>query len=370
MEEKERFQLRDVFTKESVIKLAKRIKRNYSEFDEKEFIKKINSRLDDLSFGDRNKLIRDALIKCLPDDFETVVKILIDSLGDRLEYNSIEGYEGFIIMPQTYVIERLGINDFDLSMKALYEMTMRFTSEGAIRRFIEKYPEKSLKLLMEWAHDKNAHVRRLVSEGTRPRLPLESPIRMFVKDPSPIIPLLDELKDDVELYVRRSVANNLNDISKDNPRIVVDTLKKWKKKATKEREWIIRHSLRTLFKRGNKDALELMGYLKPNVSYIELELKQSSVKVGESLSFSVSFKSNSKQKLMVDYAIHYMKANGRNKEKVFKLRNLNTNVDDVINLNKKHSFREMTTRKHHKGKHFVEVLINGYAFQKKYMELQ
>jgi len=367
-EKNERFLIRNLFSKESVKKLAKRIKRNYSKFDEKAFVKKINSKLDPLSFGDRNKLIQDALIEYLPDNFEEVVDILIASLGEKLEGNYMSD-EDFIVMSETYVIERLGLDHFDLSMKALYEMTMRLSSEGGIRRFIEKYPEKSLKLLKKWTKDKNVHVRRLVSEGTRPRLPLESPIRMFITDPKPLIELLNELKDDTELYVRRSVANNLNDISKDNPKIVVDTVRKWKKNASAERMWLIRHALRTLFKRGNKDALELMGYGHPEVSQVKLELHQGSVKFGDSLGFSVSFTSDKDQKLMIDYAVHYMKANGKHKAKVFKLRIMHAKKGQDVQFHKKHAFREMTTRKHHKGKHVVEILINGYAFEKKEMEL-
>jgi 3-methyladenine DNA glycosylase AlkC len=365
----EQFQLRDIFNKKGVENLGKRIKSNYPRFNERSFVHTINSKLESLSFGDRSRLIQDALIKFLPDNFEELVKILLDSLNDKLEKDDWGDYDCFIVVPQTYVIERLGMDNFDVSMNALYEMTMRCTSEGPIRRFIENYPEKSLKLLKKWTKDKNAHVRRLVSEGTRPRLPLESPIRTFLKDPGPIIPLLEELKDDDELYVRRSVANNLNDISKDNPEVVVNTLKRWIKGASKERMWLIRHSLRTLFKRGNKDALELMGYLKPNVSDVNLDLCQESVKIGASFNFKVSFKSNVKQKLMVDYAVHYMKSNGKNKEKVFKLRIVDADENDVLNFDKKHSFKEMTTRKHHKGKHLLEIIINGELFEKKEFEL-
>jgi len=364
MDEKEKFQLRDVFTKESVAKLAKKIRKNCPEFDDEGFVKKINSKLDDLSFGDRNKLIQEALIEYLPDDFEEVVRILITSLGARNEYNSLEGYEGFIVMPQTYVIERLGMNNFDLSMKALYEMTMRFTSEGAIRRFIEKYPEKSLKLFMKWTKDKNAHVRRLVSEGTRPRLPLESPIRNFIKNPSPIIPLLDELKDDPELFVRRSVANNLNDISKDNPKIVIDTLKRWKKDATKEREWVINHSLRTLFKRGNINALKLMGFENPEIKVNKFTIKTKTVKLGGVLEFEFDILSKKNQKLMIDYVIYFMKANGKHAPKTFKISRKKVKRDEEIKVTKKHSLKKMTTRKLYSGEHFVELQINGKSFGK------
>lgn len=359
----ERFLIRNLFSKDSVIKLANRIKKSYPQFQKEEFINSINSNLDPLSFGDRSKLIQNKLIKYLPKNFKQTANILIKSLPNKLVKNDMsEAYENFIVVAETYVIKRLGMNNFDLSMKALYEMTKRMSSEGAIRRFIEKYPKDSLTLLKIWTKDQDVHVRRLVSEGTRPKLPLESPIRMFIKDPIPIIKLLDVLKDDKELYVRRSVANNLNDISKDNPKIVVETLKRWKINATKERMWVIKHALRTLYKRGNKDALEMMGYLKPFLSEVEINLVEDKVEFGGALEFNVSFKSLKDQKLMVDYAIHYMKANNKQKIKVFKLGIKNTKNNEKIIYNKKHSLREMSTRKHYKGKHKIDLIINGYKF--------
>ncbi len=224
--------------------------------------------------------------------------------------------------------------------------------------------KKSLRLLNRWTKDKNVHVRRLVSEGTRPRLPLASPIKMFIKDPRPIIPLLDKLKDDSDLYVRRSVANNLNDISKDNPEIVVETLRKWRNNASKERLWVIRHSLRTLYKRGNKDALKLMGFFKPEVSDIVLSLSENSIKIGKYLELTATISSLKDQNLMIDYVIHYMKANGKNSPKVFKISVKKAKKGQNLIMNKKIPFRQMTTRKHYKGKHFIELIINGYKFQK------
>ena len=360
----EQFQLRELYNMRVVDQLAKSIKKVHKAFDVEGFSESIGARIEQLSFGDRAKLIKDNLKKFLPSDFIQAANILIDSLGPEsgLEDGKTD-YDAFIVVPEADFIAEAGIDHFDLSMKALYEMTKRTSAEWAIRVFIRKYPERTLRVLKKWTQDKNAHVRRLASEGTRPRLPLSSPLKIFQKNPKPVIELLELLKDDPELFVRRSVANNLNDISKDNPVIVVKTLKRWIKNATKERQWLIKHSLRTLFKQGNKDALELMGYFKPELSGLTLRIDRDNLKIGERLSLTAKMTSLKDQNLMIDYIIHYMKANGRLSPKVFKLSLKTTTEGEKLEMTTNHSFRQMTTRKHYKGKHFIELIINGYKFK-------
>ena len=366
----EGFKLRNILNIRVVCELAERIKQVYPDFDDEGFNKSIGESIDTLNFGDRSKLIRVKLKVFLPNDFVKAANILIDSLGPELVIEPGKtDWDGFINVSLADFIADNGVYHYDLSMKALYEMTKRCSSENAIRTFIREYPEKTLALLKVWTKDENVHVRRLVSEGTRPRLPLSSPLRMFQKDPGPVIELLELLKDDPELYVRRSVANNLNAISKDNPEIVVKTLKDWKKDASKERQWIIKHSLRTLFKKGDKDALELMGFLEPKIDNTRISLKPE-IKIGENAIIEVKFDSLCDQKLMIDYVIHYMKSNGKQSEKVFKLAVKNAKENENINLSKKHSFRQMTTRKHYPGKHIVELVVNGKRFARHEFILQ
>jgi len=354
--------LRDVYNMRVVKSLAKRIKKEYPYFDERGFSRYIDAELDKLGFGERATLIRNALKKYLPKDFTHSARILIDSLEPEFTSGPGEaGWYTFIVVPETEFIAEAGINHFSLSMKALYEMTKRFSSEGAIRSFIEKYPEKSLALLKKWTTDKNVHVRRLVSEGTRPRLPLAAPLRKFKKDPKPVLELLELLKDDKELYVRRSVANNLNDISKDNPKIVITTLRKWLKGANKERQWVVRHALRTLFKQGNKDALALLGFFTPKISHAALKLKNKKIPKEGNLYFDFTFLSEKDQKLMIDYRIHFMKANGKLAPKTFKLAIKNPKAGDMENISKKHSFKSISTRKHYTGKHKIEIMVNGHS---------
>lgn len=358
--------LRDVYNMRIVVNLAKRIKTAYSAFDEPGFCKTIETELDALNFGERSALIRQALKTYLPKDFKRSARILINSLEPELSSEPGETiWDGFIIVPESEFIAENGMDHFELSMKALYEMTKRFSSEGAIRPFIERYPVETFRLLKKWTADKNVHVRRLVSEGSRPRLPLSAPLRAFKKDPQPALDLLELLKDDPELYVRRSVANNLNDISKDNPDLVVKTLAEWKKNPTKERQWICSHALRTLFKRGHKGALALMGYQKPEVSDFLFTLDDKHIPEGGNLEFCVQFRSAKRQKLMIDYRIHYMKSNGKHQGKVFKLSSKNTANEETIVIRGRQSFKSISTRKHYAGKHFIEVIINGVSFQKK-----
>ena len=211
------FQLREVFNPAVVDQLAHNIARTWPTFDQIGFATTINSQLVSLNFGARNTLIRDTLWAYLPKEFPQAVQILVDSLGPEIPHCEITGFDGFIIMPQNDFVAKYGLDFFDISMQALYAMTKRFTAEGAIRAFIQKYPDQTLARLRQWAEDPNCHVRRLVSEGTRPRLPLAPRLGQFIRDPRPVLALLDQLKADPELMVRRSVANNLNDIAKDHP---------------------------------------------------------------------------------------------------------------------------------------------------------
>jgi 3-methyladenine DNA glycosylase AlkC len=362
----EGFQLREVFNQEGVLHLANSIKKTWSQFSKDQFIQFILPKLDDLSFGDRNQLIKDGLKEFLPKDIPTAIKILLDSLDEEIDLNNYNGMDGFITLPQCAFVREMGIDRFDLSMNAFYEMTKRFSAEFDIRAFITKYPEKAISLLHEWTQDQNYHVRRLVSEGTRPRLPLGSRLPQFQKDPTLVLELLEKLKDDSELYVRRSVANNLNDISKDNPDIVVKTLQRWSENQSKEMQWVIRHALRTILKQGHQGALELLGY--PYDAKLEVQnlVLSEEVTIGSHLEFSFKITSTAEtdQELMIDYIVHYMKANGKTAPKVFKLSKKTVKAGETLSFSKKHSVKQMSTRKHYAGEHALEMQVNGKTYGK------
>ncbi|MCE7736101.1 MAG: DNA alkylation repair protein [Candidatus Heimdallarchaeota archaeon] len=359
----ETFLLRDVFNKDVVKQISSYIKKTYTSFEDQKFCNFILSKLEKLSFGERSLLITQALETYLPRDYEQAADILLRSLGPEIKSPELTGYDGFYIMPMGSFVSRNGKNYFDISMKLLYEMTKRFTSEGPIRTFIELYPNEAYKLLHQWTGDENVHVRRLVSEGTRPRLPLSSPLRDFIEDPSPVITLLTKLNTSKELLIRRSIANNLNDIAKDNPDVVTDTLKLWQiSDDSKNMQWLIKHALRTLLKQGNPEALDLLGYSKdPSIDVINFTLHSSLIKIGEKLSFEFEIQNRSKEKvnLMIDYLIHFMKHSGKTKSKVFKLSKKKLRGGEKIKFSKNHTITQLSTRKIYPGEHQIQLQING-----------
>jgi 3-methyladenine DNA glycosylase AlkC len=266
--------------------------------------------------------------------------------------------------PHMFFVARYGLGDFEDAMRFQYELTKRSTAEGSIRAFIEDYPERAYERLLEWTSDPNMHVRRLVSEGTRPRLPWASRLRAFQDDPAPVIRLLEMLRDDPERYVQRSVANNLNDIAKNHPSVAVEVCKRWSINATPGRKWIVRHALRSLVKQGNRGALEVMGYASsPLLTIKDVLFTPTKVALGGKLRFSFELMSESDQdqRLLIDYAVHFVKANGKRAPKVFKLRELVLPTGGDIGLEGTISFAEMSTRKPRPGVHRIDLLVNGVS---------
>jgi 3-methyladenine DNA glycosylase AlkC len=329
--------------------------------------------LKSLSFSGRAALIRESLGEYLPKDYPRALEIILKALPSEIAGDELEGYDGFIVMPQNDFVAKYGLDHYDLSMRALYQMTKRFSAEGAIRTFILKYPERTLAILADWAEDTNPHVRRLVSEGTRPRLPWTMQLKPFIQDPRPVLAVLEKLKTDPSLMVRRSVANNLNDIAKDNPDLVVNTLKHWSKIRDEGTQWLIRHAARTLVKQGNKEALEVLGFeSKVEIAVSKIQLDQSVVKMGDELSFlfAVKSKSTHAQNLVIDYIIHHVKANGRLTPKVFKLAKKKLEAGKTLHISKKHSFRRISTRKYYAGTHCLEIQVNGAGVTKVNFDLK
>lgn len=370
---KEEFKFREVFNPTVVSQLARDIQRTWPEFEADDFTADVNAQLEQLSFGDRNALIRDKLGEYLPQEFPRATQILIDSLGPEPEVEDLSGFDGFIIMPQCDFVAKFGLDHFEVSMQALYEMTKRFTAEGAIRPFLQKYPERTLKVLEQWTHDPNPFARRLPSEGTRPRLPLAPRLPQFIEDPRPVLQLLENLKTDPVLMVRRSVANNLNDIAKDNPDMVVETLAAWQKIETEEMDWLIRHASRTLLKQGHPGALALLGYPpQPKIKVQALTLETPVIQFGQSLDFSFEVHSQAEQsqKLMIDYVIHFMKASGTQAPKVFKLTKKQLAPGKSLTVTKQHPFKPISTRTYYAGAHRLGIQINGQLWAEAEFELR
>ncbi len=264
-------------------------------------------------------------------------------------------------MPMTDYVGKHGIDDFDLGMEVQKELTKRGTSESGIRPFINRDQERALALLSQWASDPNYHVRRLVSEGSRPRLPWAMRLPALIADPNPLFPILHQLKDDAQEYVRRSVANNLNDIAKDHPDKVAKIAEKWLKNATPDRARLVRHACRTLVKQGHKPTLVVLGFKKPAVSLTQLNLLTPIVRFGEALSIEVCLASESaaKQDLVLDYVIHHRLANGKTSPKVFKWKTFTLEAGESWKSERKHRIKPITTRTYYAGSHGIEIQING-----------
>lgn len=238
--------------------LGERIQAVYPVFPLPAFVEQVASRVDTLELKARVAAISAALRDTLPPAYAEALDILLAILGPELASEQGMFTHGYYLMPVAYFVECYGLDHFDRSMAALHAITKRHTAEYAIRPFIERYPQPALTLLRQWTQDQNAHVRRLVSEGTRPRLPWAKRLPAFIADPSLVLDLLECLKDDPSPYVRKSVANNLNDISKDHPERVIAMLRRWQPNASAETRWITRHALRSLRKQGDPAALSLL----------------------------------------------------------------------------------------------------------------
>lgn len=252
-------QLKYYYDKELAELLADRIKPVYSKFDKKRFVKAVSNGVKSLELKARVEIITDAIKKYLPENYKSSIKILLKILGPENPNETGMFKEYYWLMPVAYFVEKYGLDEFDTSINAIYEITKRNTGEYAIRPYIKKYPLKTLKVMKKWSKDKNVHVRRLASEGVRPRLPWSQKLDQFIDNPTPIFEIIENLKEDESMFVKKSVANNLNDILKDNYDIAIKVLRRWSKSKNKDTQWIVKHALRNETKKKNPEALKLVS---------------------------------------------------------------------------------------------------------------
>lgn len=345
--------------------IAAQLKAIASDFQDQAFVNAALTGYENLSLMQRGQHLAKTLHTFLPQDYEEATALLVASMGPRLERDMGNGIAPFVYLPHSFYIANYGLNHFEASMQAIEQLTKRFTSEFCIRPFLEKHTQATLERLYLWASDDCHYVRRLASEGPRPRLPWASHLLVFKENPLPVLELLEKLKDDPELYVRRSVANNLNDIGKDHPELLLATTASWLKGADSNRQWLIRHALRSLIKQSHPEALEQLGYGQaPQVEIAQVSFTPEAIKLGETveLSFELLNKSKEAQKLLIDFCVYFVKANGANKGKVFKLKTLTLAGNSSELIKKKISFAKINTRKHYPGEHKVELLINGKSY--------
>jgi 3-methyladenine DNA glycosylase AlkC len=268
------------------------------------------------------------------------------------------GFEG-MLFPD--FVEQFGLDDFDASVQALEWFTQFSSSEFAVRPFIVRYGVRMMAVMRRWTSHESEHVRRLASEGCRPRLPWAMALPRFKRDPSPVLPVLEALKADPSDYVRRSVANNLNDIAKDHPEVILAIARRWLG-TSRPTDALVKHACRTLLKRGDRRALELFGY-RPStaVKITGLSLSAASLRIGENLQFQFTMVHGARQPLALrlEYAVDFVKASGRTTRKVFKIAESSFAPGTPRLFERKHPFRDFTTRKHHPGEHRLSVLVNG-----------
>ena len=367
----DKFLLKDhLFNPTKVSQIAGEIFTVYPKFDKKNFIADVIQKFPELELKARISWIMQCLKKYLPNDYRRTTNILLRALPPQNDPQlSDDDFGDFIYAPYAEYVAKNGCteNELEFSLKALREITMRFSAEDAIRYFINAFPKKTLKVLLLWTNDDHYHVRRLSSEGTRPKLPWSQKINIPVGTP---IPLLENLFWDQTRFVARSVANHINDISKIDPDLAIDTLSRWKKSGKqlpKEMDYIVRHALRSLTKSGYPKALKLLGVSREVDICVQNLWVPTKVKMNTALELSLTIYANENANIIADYILHFQNKLGElNRRRVFKLKKFLLTKGESIVLTKRHVLREhMTTRKLFRGRHELEIQINGKSFGKK-----
>lgn len=350
--------MKNLINRSLLERMAAEISRVYPLFPHSKFLKQSHS-LEGNELKARVLLVTSALKMHLPENFPESISILVKVMeNDKLS--------GFDLWPFSEYIGQFGLDHYDESLAAMTVLTQKFTAEFAVRPFFIKDQHKVLKFFTKNVNHKNHHIRRWISEGSRPLLPWGERLPSFVTDPSPTLKLLEKLKYDEELYVRKSVANHINDISKHHPGLVIKTLEAWEKSSPAAQMdkilWIKRHGLRTLIKKGHKDALRLMGVSgEAKIEVGKVRLNQKTYRLNDRLELQIEFRSTSKksQRLVVDYLIDFQKANGKKSSKVFKLKVLELSAGEKVLIKKSHHLKKITTMKYYKGLHHLLIQVNG-----------
>jgi 3-methyladenine DNA glycosylase AlkC len=332
-------------------------------FDRSVFLSSASDGLDALSIMERVRHIADALHAALPGQYTDALDI-VRAMAPRLNH-------GFQAMAVTEYVARYGLGDFDRSMDALADLTRFGSAEFAIRPFLAADTPRALAIMTRWTTSEDEHVRRLASEGCRPRLPWAARVPALKADPTLAAPILETLRADPSLYVRKSVANHLNDIAKDRPDWLLGRLASWSQDDPRTM-WIIRHALRTLIKKGDPRALALIGVGHgAAVSVRRFAVEPQRVRLGERISIAADLVSDApnEQRLVVDYRIHYARAAGKTAPKVFKLKTFELAAGATVALTISQTIRDFSTRRHHPGRHRVELIVNGQTMAESAFEI-
>ena len=336
-------------------------------FEESEFVGIAESGLAGLELKARVSHVSEALAATMPADFD-------DAAGVIRKAMTSPDFDGWIVYCVNDWVALAGIGSPDSALPLLGGLTARWTAEYAIRPFIEQHPDRTFEQFDLWIESPDEHLRRLVSEGSRPRLPWGRQLRAFIDDPRPTINLLDRLVDDPSAYVRKSVANHLNDISKDHPELVLETAARWLTEAEQptedgpagsgpdpdRRRWIVSHGLRSLVKDGDPAALRLLGFdPEATVALTAFTIAPERIAIGDAVRIEFSLAAEDPTPAMVDYRVHHAGANGARKPKVFKLKRTVLEPGVETAFRREHRIREVSVRRIHPGPHLIEIQVNG-----------
>jgi 3-methyladenine DNA glycosylase AlkC len=355
---------KNAFSYQNACIIAEQVRTAHPAFSMPAFRKGLEKQLEPLELKDRMILLGRRIEAGLPSDPAEMFPILVKALGND---GNEGGLRGFQVWPLTDIVARAGLRHFDESMAALREMTRCFTAEFAIRPFLREHRQRTLKQMKRWSKDPDEHVRRLVSEGTRPLLPWGERLPELMADPTQTLHLLESLHRDKSDYVRLSVSNHLNDFSKKHPELVLDTLEKWRGMTPAHAGFakLSRHACRTLLKQGHARALAFHGYGGGNdLEVVEFSMERPSVELGGHLAYRLVVRNTSRKPLSVlfDYAVHHRKANGSLSPKVFKGRKRDLAPGESWEIEGRHPVRPVTTRVYHAGLHRLEPRLNGRIF--------
>ncbi|MGM0214585.1 DNA alkylation repair protein [Enterococcus sp. AZ109] len=346
--------LKDIYTEESLREMAGIFQSIDPTFPVEHFLAKtIDETWLELGIKGRMRKITLSLGECLPADYHEALAIL-DQAAPLLS----SGLFGLFV-PDFVEVYGQAEADWAVSIQALEKYTQYWSSEMAVRPFIINHEERMMAQMNAWAKHENEHVRRLASEGCRPLLPWSQPLTKYKEDPTPVLQLLEQLKADPSAYVRKSVANNLNDISKHQPELIVQLAKDWYGENDRT-NWIVKHGCRTLLKQGNREVLALFGY--GDSSAIEVQdfkLETKEVVIGEAITFSFTVLAKKDSKVRLEYGIDYMKANGKSSRKIFQLSAISLKANEAKFYRRKHSLKNVSVRKHYPGTHSVTLIVNG-----------
>lgn len=344
--------LKNYISPELAEQLAAELRAAWPAFDGERFTSGLAADLPPLELMDRVAFLAGRLAEVLPPQFIDAAAVLWGALES-------DTFTDWMILPCGRYVADAGLAHPDVALPLLAGLTPRWSSEFAVRPFIEHHLDIAYAHFRRWASDPDEHVRRLVSEGTRPRLPWASRLRTLMADPSPNIELLDQLAGDPSEYVRRSVANHLNDISKDHPDLAVEIARRWTRHG---HTWVVRHGLRSMVKAGDPEAMSLLGVATDaRIRLTDLRVEPDSVAIGDeiTLAFVLQLEEAAAVEAIVDYRVHYAGANGARRPRVFKLARRTLEPGTPEELTRRHAFKPVSIRRIYPGRHTIDVWVNG-----------